>query len=69
MVVDKAFSLSKVDSIMTLKPVTALKVSCNIIKDINLCWQQMTMGKISLLHHMSRVNWSANHTTALTHFF
>jgi hypothetical protein len=68
-VADEAFGLSKVDGFIALKPIASFKASRSVLRDVDLTWRQMTMGKTSLLHHMARAGWSASHTTALAHFF
>jgi hypothetical protein len=66
---EEAFGLSKVDGFVALKPVASFKASRNVLRDIDLTWRQMTMGKTLLLLHMAKAGWSEAHTTALTHFF
>ncbi|KAF8801571.1 hypothetical protein BYT27DRAFT_7114696, partial [Phlegmacium glaucopus] len=66
---DKAFGIAEVNGIMALKPMASLKASKNIIKDRDLSWRQMTMGKNLMLHHMSKLGWPEKHINALAHFY
>ncbi|KAF8797344.1 hypothetical protein BYT27DRAFT_7265780 [Phlegmacium glaucopus] len=54
---------------MALKPMASLKASKNIIKDRDLSWRQMMMGKNSMLHHKSKLGWPEKHINALAHFY
>ena len=42
---------------LALKQLSAVKASRNAIKDADLTWQQMTMGRICFLQHASAANW------------
>ena len=66
---EEAFGLTKVDGFVALKPVASFKASKNVTKDKDLSWRQMTMGKNSMLHHMSKLGWPEKHVNALAHFY
>jgi len=66
---EEAFGLTQLDGFIALKPVAFFRASKNVIKDKDLSWRQMTMGKNSMLHHMSKLGWPEKHINALAHFF
>jgi hypothetical protein len=66
---DEAFGITKVDGFMALKPVASFKPSRHVVKDKDLTWRQMTMGKNSLIHHTHKLGWPQKHVDALAHFF
>ena len=66
---EEAFGITKVDGLMALKPFTSFKASKNVIKDKDLSWRQMSMGKNSMLHHMNKLGWPEKHINALAHFY
>ncbi|KAF8512612.1 hypothetical protein BU17DRAFT_53962, partial [Hysterangium stoloniferum] len=66
---DDIFSLAKVGDSLALRQLSAVKASCNAVKDADLTWDQMMMGKVLFLHHVQEVSWPKNHLTSLAHFF
>jgi hypothetical protein len=66
---EEAFGLTKLDDFVALKPVASFRASKNVIKDKDLTWRQMTMGKSSMLHHMNKLGWPEKHINALAHFY
>ena len=66
---DEAFGLTSLDGFVAFKPVASFKASKNAIKDRDLSWRQMTMGKNSMLHHMNKLGWPDKHINALAHFY
>ena len=66
---EEAFGLTRLDGFVALKPVASFRASKNIVKDRDLTWRQMTMGKNSLLHHMNKLGWPEKHINALAHFY
>ncbi|KAF8802118.1 hypothetical protein BYT27DRAFT_7215542 [Phlegmacium glaucopus] len=66
---DEAFGITEVNGVMALKPIASFKAAKNIIKDKDLTWQQMTMGKNSTLHYMNKLGWPEKHINALAHFY
>ncbi|KIM78271.1 hypothetical protein PILCRDRAFT_90676 [Piloderma croceum F 1598] len=67
---EEAFGLSKSEGgFMSLKPIASFKASRNALRDIDLTWRQMTMGKNSMLHQMTATGWTQAHINSLVHFF
>ncbi|KAF8815182.1 hypothetical protein BYT27DRAFT_7307546 [Phlegmacium glaucopus] len=66
---DEAFGIAEVNGVMALRPIASLKAAKNVIKDKDLTWRQMTMGKNAMLHHMSKLGWPEKHINALAHFY
>jgi hypothetical protein len=54
---------------MSLKPIASFKASRNALRDIDLTWRQMTMGKNGMLHQMTATGWTQAHINSLAHFF
>ena len=51
------YSITWVDDLVTLKPITAFKASKNVIPDVDKSWGQMNIGKNTMLQHMELCNW------------
>jgi hypothetical protein len=66
---DEAFSITTVEGFMALKPVMSFNPSKNVIKDKDLTWRQMTMGKNSMLYFMNKLRWPQKHIDLLAHFY
>jgi hypothetical protein len=66
---DEAFGLTNLDGFMALKPVASFRASKHVVKDKDLSWRQMTMGKSLMLHHMNKLGWPEKHVNALAHFY
>ncbi|KAF8155873.1 hypothetical protein B0H34DRAFT_783573 [Crassisporium funariophilum] len=66
---DDAFGLTKVDGFMALRPVSSFKPLKTVIKDKDLTWRQMVMGKNSMLHHMVKLGWPEKHVNWLALFY
>jgi hypothetical protein len=66
---DEAFGLTKLDDFIALKPVASFRASKNVIKDQDLTWRQMTMGKNSMIHHMNKLGWPEKHIDSFAHFY
>ncbi|KAF8813989.1 hypothetical protein BYT27DRAFT_7083055 [Phlegmacium glaucopus] len=66
---DKAFGIAEINGMMALKPIASLKAAKHVIKDKDLTWRQMTMGKNSMLHHMNKFGWPEKHINTLPHFY
>jgi hypothetical protein len=60
---------TKVGDTLALKQLSAVKASHNAIKDADLTWWQMTMGRICFLQHASAANWPSSHIKSLAKFF
>ena len=66
---DDAYGLTKVNDLVTLKPVTSFKASHNVIPDADLTWRQMNVAKNAMLCFMDLCNWPQKHVQSLAHFF
>ncbi|EDR09983.1 uncharacterized protein LACBIDRAFT_325912 [Laccaria bicolor S238N-H82] len=52
-----AFTFTKADDTLLLKPMASHKPSNKAIPDEHLTWRQMSLAKTTLLHHMSQAGW------------
>ena len=66
---DDTFGLTKVDDIVTLKSVSSLKASKNVIPDSELSFRQMSMAKNTFIPLMTKYQWSARAITAFAQLF
>ena len=66
---DGAFGLSKMDSMVTLKLISSLKASKNIIPDAKLSFQQMSMAKNALIPLMRKYKWTDKAICAFAQFW
>jgi len=66
---DDAYGLTKVDDLVTLKPVTSFKASWNVIPDADLTWNQLNVGKNALIRYMEICSWPQKHIQSFTHFY
>ena len=66
---DDAYSITRVDDLVALKPVTAFKASKNVIPDTDLSWRQMNIGKNTMLQHMELWNWPSKHVDSFARFY
>jgi len=66
---DDAFSLTKVGDSLALKQFAAVKASRSAVKDSDLTWTQMMMGKVLFLQHAQDLNWPEIHLKSLARFF
>ncbi|KAF8811032.1 hypothetical protein BYT27DRAFT_7073606, partial [Phlegmacium glaucopus] len=66
---DKAFGLAEVNGVIALKPIASFKASKHIIKDRDLTWRQMIMGKNAMIHQMNKLGWPEKHVNALALFY
>ena len=55
---NNAFGLSKIDGMVTLKSVSSLKASKNVVPDTELSFQQMSMAKNVLIPLLSKYKWT-----------
>ena len=63
------FGLSKVDEVVSFRPVSALKASRNVVQDADLSWRQMEIAKTTLIQHITKCGWAQKAVTSLTQFF
>jgi hypothetical protein len=66
---EDTFGLTKIDDMVTLRPVAALKASKNVTPDIELTWRQMEIAKTILIRQISKCCWPDKSITALAQFF
>lgn len=64
------FSITKVDDIVALQPISSLKPSKNIQRDDELTWDEMVSAKNTMLHFCSKTGvWPAEHLGSLAAFY
>ena len=66
---DDTFGLTKIDDVVALRQVSALRASKNVIPDANLSFRQMSIAKTALIQQMSKFQWPNKAITALAEFF
>ena len=66
---EDAYGITRVDNLVTLKPVTAFKASKNAISDADLTWRQMNISKNTMLHYMEICDWPQKHTESFARFY
>ena len=66
---DDTFGLSKMGDLVSLRSISALRASKNVIQDVDLTWNQLTYAKTSYLQHLGKAGWPQKHVDALAHFF
>ena len=48
---EESFGITNDNGVLALKPASSFKAWRNVIKDKDLTWGQMIMGKNAMLHH------------------
>ena len=66
---EDSFSLSKVDDVVSFRPVSALKASKNVLQDSDLTWCQMEIAKTTLIQQITKCEWPKKAVTALAQCF
>ena len=66
---DDTFGLTKVDDMVTLKSISSLKASKNVVPDAELSFRQMSMAKNAFIPLMTRYQWTAKSINAFAQFF
>ena len=66
---EDTFGLTKVDDMVSFRPVSALKASGNVVQDTKLSWCQMEIAKMTLIQQITKCGWAQKAITALTQFF
>lgn len=66
---EDTFGLTKVDDMVSLRPVAALKASKNVVQDIDLTWRQMAITKTILIQQITKFHWSDDAVNSLAEFF
>ena len=54
---------------ISLRSISAVRASKNVIQDIDLSWNQLMYAKTSYLQQLGKAGWPQKHVDALTHFF
>jgi hypothetical protein len=66
---DDTFGLTKVDNVVALRQVSALRASKNVVPDVSLSFRQMSIAKTALIQQMTKFQWPNKAITALAEFF
>ena len=66
---DDTFGLTKVDDMVTLKSISSLKASKNVVPDAELSFRQVSMAKNALIPLMTKYQWSAKAINAFAQLF
>ena len=66
---EDTFGLTKIDNMVSFRPVSTLKASKNIIQDANLSWHQMEIAKMMLIQHVTKCGWAQKAVMTLAQFF
>jgi hypothetical protein len=66
---DDTFGLTKVDDVVTLKSVSSLRASKNVIPDAELSFRQMSMAKNAFIPLMTKYQWSEKAINAFAQLF
>ncbi|KAF8815074.1 hypothetical protein BYT27DRAFT_6855695 [Phlegmacium glaucopus] len=65
---EDAFSITKDDNSLSLRPMASMKASRNVIPDTDLLWRQMTIARTTLVQHLAN-RWPTKHIQAIAQFF
>ena len=68
-VAKEAFAFSKVNNLVSLRPISAFKASSKVIQDDKLSWHEISIAKINLLQCMEETGWPKDHIITLTTFY
>ena len=66
---EDTFGLTKVDEMVSLRPVSALRASKHALQDIDLTWRQMEIAKTILIQHLAKAHWPEDSIMAIAQFF
>ena len=66
---DDTFGLTKIDDVVTLKSISSVKASKNVIPDAELSFHQMLMAKNTLIPLMTKYQWSEKVVNTSAQFF
>jgi hypothetical protein len=66
---DDIFGIEKVNSTLALRSFSSSTASRNLIKDKDLTWEQMTIGKTGLLQYAQRADWLKCYLQSLAAMF
>ncbi|KAF9234337.1 hypothetical protein BU15DRAFT_32128, partial [Melanogaster broomeanus] len=66
---DDAFGITKIDDVLTVRPIAAVKASRNAVEDHELNITDFLRAKNSYLHHLDKAGWTQRHTDSLAQFY
>jgi hypothetical protein len=66
---DDAFGLTKVDDFVTLKSISSVKASKNVVVDADLSFRQISMAKNALIPLMTKYQWTEKSIKAFAQMF
>jgi hypothetical protein len=66
---DDAFGLTKVDEFVTLKSISSVKASKNVVVDADLTFRQISMAKNTLIPLMTKYQWTEKSINAFAQLF
>ena len=66
---DDTFGLTKVDDMVTLKSISSLKASKNVIPDAELSFRQVSMAKNAFIPLMAKYQWSVKAINVFAQLF
>ena len=66
---DDAFGLTKVDEFVTLKSISSVKASKNVVTDVDLTFRQISMAKNALIPLMTKYQWTEKAINAFAQLF
>ena len=66
---DDAFGLTKVDDFVTLKSISSIKASKNVVADVDLTFRQISMAKNALIPLMTKYQWTDKSIAAFAQLF
>ena len=66
---EDSFGLTKVDDMVSFRPVSALKASKSVVQDADLSWHQMEIAKTTLIQHITKCGWAQKVVMTLAQFF
>jgi hypothetical protein len=68
-IAEDAFTLSKIDDTMALRPMNACKPSTKAIPDVRLSWNDVSIAKTKLLQCMQDAKWPPKFLMSLAGFY
>ncbi|KIK74423.1 hypothetical protein PAXRUDRAFT_19888 [Paxillus rubicundulus Ve08.2h10] len=66
---EDTFGILKVDDVLTMRPIAALKQSRNVVNDCDLSISDFFCTKNNFLIHIEQASWPKKHVNALAEFF
>ncbi|KIJ11596.1 hypothetical protein PAXINDRAFT_84246 [Paxillus involutus ATCC 200175] len=67
--VDDTFGITRVDDLLTVRPVASVRASCNVLPDHELSFSEFLKAKNCFLDHAKKANWPITNLDTLTKFF